>query len=226
MKMTDLIAKSTNRASNFRISVPAMCDSPMVDTYLSQAVGRGFKPPKPAIPGGGWPGIGFPRCRNRLSAVPYAQYARGSRVEPIAREAVMSKPERKIVHSDIKAENPPERAAHYLDVPNMPWEATKFPGIQIKVLYTDDNGITTALFKLAPGAVVPLHEHTALEQTYVIEGSLEDHEGKCGPGQFVWRPAGNQHEAVAPNGAVILGFFLKPNRFAYGEKFFTAPGER
>jgi quercetin dioxygenase-like cupin family protein len=92
--------------------------------------------------------------------------------------------------------------------------------------YTDDKGITTALFKLAPGAVVPLHEHTALEQTYVIEGSLEDHEGKCGPGQFVWRPAGNQHEAVAPNGAVILGFFLKPNRFAYGEKFFTEAGER
>jgi len=93
-------------------------------------------------------------------------------------------------------------------------------------LYTDDTGITTALFKLEPGAVVPLHEHTALEQTYVIEGSLEDHEGKCGPGQFVWRPAGNQHEAVAPNGAVLLGFFLKPNRFAYGEKFFTVPGER
>jgi quercetin dioxygenase-like cupin family protein len=134
--------------------------------------------------------------------------------------------DRKPVHSDIKPENPPERAAHYLDVPNMPWEKTKFPGIRIKVLYTDDSGITTALFKLEPGAVVPLHEHTALEQTYVIEGSLQDHEGRCGPGQFVWRPAGNQHEAVAPNGAVLLGFFLKPNRFAYGEKFFTAPGER
>ena len=89
-----------------------------------------------------------------------------------------------------------------------------------------DSGITTALFKLEPGAVVPLHEHTALEQTYVIEGSLEDQECKCGPGQFVWRPAGNQHEAVAPSGAVLLGFLLKPNRFAYGEKFFTAPGER
>jgi anti-sigma factor ChrR (cupin superfamily) len=138
----------------------------------------------------------------------------------------MSMQHREPVHSDIKAENPPERAAHYLDVPNMSWEATKFPGIKIKVLYTDDSGVTTALFKLDPGAVVPLHEHTALEQTYVIEGSLEDHEGKCGPGQFVWRPAGNQHEAVAPNGAVVLGFFLKPNRFAYGEKFFTAPGER
>ena len=110
--------------------------------------------------------------------------------------------QRKIVHADIKLNNKPELATRFLDVPNMPWEATKFPGIQIKVLYSDDDGRTTALFKLAPGAVVPLHEHTALEQTYVIEGSLEDHEGSCGPGQFVWRPAGNQHEAVAPNGAV------------------------
>jgi len=31
---------------------------------------------------------------------------------------------------------------------------------------------------------------------------------------------------LRPNGAMLLGFFLKPNRFAYGEKFFTAPGER
>lgn len=45
--------------------------------------------------------------------------------------------------------------------------------------------------------------------------------GVCGLGQFVWRPAGNRHEAVAPNGAIILGFFLKPNRFAAGEKFLT-----
>ena len=67
----------------------------------------------------------------------------------------MSMPERKLVHADIKPENPPERTAHYLDVPNMPWEPTKFPGITIKVLYTDDSGITTALFKLEPGAVVP-----------------------------------------------------------------------
>jgi quercetin dioxygenase-like cupin family protein len=164
-----------------------------------------------------------------LSVMRCAQYAAFSApADPkqIAKECVMSVQERKLVYSDIKPENPPERAAHYVDVPNMPWEATKFPGIRIKVLYTDDAGITTALFKLEPGAVVPLHEHTALEQTYVIEGSLQDHEGKCGPGQFVWRPAGNQHEAVAPNGAVLLGFFLKPNRFAYGEKFFTAPGER
>jgi hypothetical protein len=27
-----------------------------------------------------------------------------------------------------------------------------------------------------------------------------------------------QYEAVAPNGALLLGFFLKPNRFVYAEK--------
>src|SRR5262249_27968531 len=140
------------------------------------------------------------------------------------KEALMSPQPRKVVHPDIKPENTPELASRYLDVPNMPWEPTKFAGIRIKVLYSDDSGITTALFKLDPGAVVLLHEHTALEQTFVLEGTLEDHEGACGPGQFVWRPAGNGHEAVAPNGAVILGFFLKPNRFARGERFFTEDG--
>ena len=132
----------------------------------------------------------------------------------------------KVVHTDIKPNEDPRLATRYLDVPNMPWEPTKFPGIQIKVLYSDDEGMTTALFKLEPGAIVPMHEHTAIDQTYVLEGTLEDHEGACGPGQFCWRPAGNMHEAVAPNGAVILGMFLKPNRFAEGQKFFTEEGER
>lgn len=131
-----------------------------------------------------------------------------------------------IVHPDIKPNEDPELATRFLDVPNMPWEGTKFPGIQIKVLYADNDGMTTALFKLEPGAVVPMHEHTAIEQTYVLEGTLEDHEGECGPGEFCWRPAGNMHEAVAPNGAVILGMFLKPNRFAEGQKFFTEEGGR
>ena len=46
----------------------------------------------------------------------------------------------KIVHSDIQPNNSADLATRYLDVPNMPWEPTKFPGIQIKVLYADDDG--------------------------------------------------------------------------------------
>jgi anti-sigma factor ChrR (cupin superfamily) len=116
----------------------------------------------------------------------------------------------------------PSPPSTYVDVVNMPWETSKFPGIEHKVLYTDQaTGMSALLFRLAPGAVVPLHEHTGVELTYVLEGSLEDDEGACTTGNFVWRPAGNTHVARAPNGAVILGVFMRPNHFAEGQRFFT-----
>jgi len=117
--------------------------------------------------------------------------------------------------------NPPELRSHIVAASQMPWETTDFPGISMKVLYKDDQGRSTILFKLAPGAVVPYHEHTALEQTYVLEGSLEDEEGACAAHDFVWRPGGNRHIARAPNGAVILSVFLRPNHFFEGARFFT-----
>jgi anti-sigma factor ChrR (cupin superfamily) len=116
----------------------------------------------------------------------------------------------------------PSPPSHYIDVVNAPWETSKFPGIEHKVLYSDPHtGMATLLFRLAPGAVVPLHEHTGVELTYVLEGSLEDEEGVCTTGNFVWRPSGNTHEARAPHGALLLGVFMSPNHFAAGQKFFT-----
>lgn len=126
--------------------------------------------------------------------------------------------------SETSSPLPSHLRSHYIDAAAMPWQATDFPGIEMKVLYTDPaSGMSTILFKMEPGAVVPLHEHTAVEQTYMLEGSLEDGEGNCGPGSFVWRPGGNTHVARSPNGAVFLSFFTKPNRFFGGEKFFTEP---
>jgi anti-sigma factor ChrR (cupin superfamily) len=118
--------------------------------------------------------------------------------------------------------NPSELQSRYVAASTMPWQPTEFDGIEMKVLYSDDEGRSTILFKLAPGAIVPLHEHTALEQTYIIAGALEDAEGSCGAGDFVWRPGGNIHVAHAPNGALVLSIFTKPNRFFNGTKFFTS----
>ena len=36
-------------------------------------------------------------------------------------------------------------------------------------------------------------------------------------GNYVWRPAGNRHYATAPNGALVLSMFLKPNKFLEGD---------
>jgi len=106
------------------------------------------------------------------------------------------------------------RASRYVTVDDLPWAPTRFPGVEIKVLMEDkDTGLLTALTRLAPGAVLPDHEHVDIEQSYVLEGSLADAEGVATAGNYVWRPAGSRHVASSPDGALVLSFFLRPNKF-------------
>ena len=116
---------------------------------------------------------------------------------------------------DWKAENELRaRSSRYVKMDALPWRPTSFPGVEIKVLLEDkDTGLLTSLTRMAPGAVLPLHEHADIEQTYVIEGRLVDEEGEVRAGEYVWRPAGSVHVATAPEGALLLGIFLQPNRF-------------
>jgi len=106
-------------------------------------------------------------------------------------------------------------ASRFVDVPNLPWEKTRFPGIEQKTLLMDKaTGLVTALMRMAPGVRLPDHEHVKIEQTYVLEGSLCCPEGECHAGQFVWRPAGSRHHAWAgPKGGVFIGIFQLPNKF-------------
>ena len=111
-------------------------------------------------------------------------------------------------------EGPAAMASRYVDVAELPWVPTRFPGVDLKVLMTDkDTGISTALTRFAPGAELPLHEHVGLEQSWILEGSLVDDEGVAKAGNYVWRPGGSRHSAHAPNGCLALTIFMKPNRF-------------
>ena len=104
-------------------------------------------------------------------------------------------------------------------VSEMPWNKTRFEGIEAKTLFIDrSTGMLTALVKMAPGATLPDHEHVSIEQTFVIEGSLVDKHGPdaglvCGAGDFVWRPAGSRHVAWSPTGGLMIGIFQMPNKF-------------
>jgi len=80
----------------------------------------------------------------------------------------------------------------------------------------DTQGLLTALFRWEPGTQLPLHEHVEIEQTYVLSGSIVDDEGEVREGDYVWRPRGNRHLARSPGGALVLSFFLKPNKFLEG----------
>lgn len=107
--------------------------------------------------------------------------------------------------------------SHYIQVEELPWKSTPTAGIDMKVLLEDpQTGLLTALFRWQPGTELPLHEHVEIEQTFVLSGSIVDDEGEVRAGNYVWRPKGSRHLARAPNGALVLSFFLKPNKFLTG----------
>jgi anti-sigma factor ChrR (cupin superfamily) len=88
------------------------------------------------------------------------------------------------------------------------------------VLYEDkEKGEMTCFLKWEPGAVLPMHKHPEIEQTYVIEGSFYDHDGICRAGEFVWRRVGSFHETRSDEGAVILAVYRRPNVFQHGSGY-------
>jgi len=101
----------------------------------------------------------------------------------------------------------------------MEWRSTAFDGVEMKPLYVDrDTGLLTVLMRMAPGSVLPDHEHVQVEQTYVLEGALVDKEGlevglSVGAGEYVARPSGSRHAAWCPQGGLMLATFQMPNKF-------------
>ncbi len=108
----------------------------------------------------------------------------------------------------------------YVDPSTMEWQPSQFENIAMKVLYRDEaKGEMTVLLKWEPGATLPFHRHPEIEQSYVLEGSFEDHDGICRAGEFVWRKAGSLHETRSSEGCTILAIYRKPNVFFHTEGF-------
>jgi anti-sigma factor ChrR (cupin superfamily) len=119
--------------------------------------------------------------------------------------------------------------SHLVRPDEMEWKKTRFPGCEVKTLMFDSKtGLMTAMFKFAPGAVLPDHEHVNIEQTFVLEGHLVDKDGAAAgieakAGEFVWREPGSRHSAWAPKGGVMLAIFQVPNKFFEADGRVTDP---
>src|SRR5260370_40696661 len=67
--------------------------------------------------------------------------------------------------------------SHLVRPDSMEWQKTRFPGCEAKTLLVDRaTGLMTALMRVAPGAVLPDHEHGNIEQSYALQGRLVDKE--------------------------------------------------
>jgi anti-sigma factor ChrR (cupin superfamily) len=111
-----------------------------------------------------------------------------------------------------QATQPTPGQSTILDAAHMPWQDAPHAGIKMKLLWQDpESGASTILFKFEPGAKTPLHRHAGIEQTYVLEGSLVDHDGAVHAGGYVVRIPGSVHQAHAPNGSMHISFFSKRN---------------
>ncbi len=107
----------------------------------------------------------------------------------------------------------------YVKPSDMDWKATRFEKISIKVLYENpERGEMTCLLKLEPGAHVPFHKHPEIEQTLVLEGAVQDHDGIATAGDYIWRRPGSQHDNTSPGGAVLFAVYRKPNIYYHTTK--------
>jgi quercetin dioxygenase-like cupin family protein len=66
------------------------------------------------------------------------------------------------------------------------------PGIQIRYL----KGKNTFLVRMAPKTHLPAHKHKYNEQCLMLEGSVAGAGQTANAGDFVFMPAGSQHEAL------------------------------
>src|SRR5438046_6902067 len=109
-----------------------------------------------------------------------------------------------------------------IDTQSIPWEERFNERIGRalfrKELYTDpETGALIRLVKYPAGVINPKHTHPCGHGMYVLEGTLVTHNGRFGPGNFVWFPEGEimEHGASADRDVVAVFITNKPFRIDY-----------
>jgi quercetin dioxygenase-like cupin family protein len=105
-----------------------------------------------------------------------------------------------------------------IDTTAMPWEerymvAAGKSNFRKLLLQDPDTGMEIRLVRYPAGFKTPWHTHPCGHGIYVLEGTLVTHQGRHGPGAFVWFPEGMlmEHGATADTDVVVL--FITNKRF-------------
>lgn len=100
---------------------------------------------------------------------------------------------------------PPPEGSRTRRAETMDWQMV-LPSVEVKVLYQDrERNQQTALWRLWPGAVVPAHPHTTVEECLVLEGIIRigDHDVRQGD-MHIAEPGCLHPEIISETGALLL----------------------
>lgn len=105
-----------------------------------------------------------------------------------------------------------------IDTNAIPWEE-RFNEKIGRTLYRKnliedaETGMEVRLVRYPAGVMNPLHTHPCAHGMYVLEGTLVTHEGRYGPGMFVWFPEGSEMEHGAAAELDVTVLFITNKRF-------------
>ena len=89
--------------------------------------------------------------------------------------------------------NRPNGGSAVIKAGNDAW-ITLAPGIEVKPLRVDRaNASQTSLWRLAAGAVLPEHDHSAEEECLIVSGDMEWNGVRYGEGDFIVVPRAVEH---------------------------------
>jgi hypothetical protein len=96
------------------------------------------------------------------------------------------------------------REFHRTQTRDMTWSRTDLRGVEQKLLYRDGRfPDVTRLERWAPGAAPGPRELPGGAELFIIEGALEDAEGRSPAGTWLRLPAGSTLEAHSSDGCVV-----------------------
>ncbi len=81
------------------------------------------------------------------------------------------------------------------------------------VTFDRETGKGCFIIRFLPGGTSTPHEHFGMEEFYVIEGEVIDHDGaKYSAGDFVSLLPGTKHYSHSPGGALMVAWLTDNNR--------------
>jgi len=98
-----------------------------------------------------------------------------------------------------------------------PWAASPQPGVERQMLDRIGGEIAraTSLVHFAPGSFFPHHVHGGGEEFFVLDGMLEDENGRYPQGTYLRDPIGSEHTPFTKGGSTI---FVKLWQFSKGDR--------